>query len=185
MARTKKSETITTSVEETVNVEAPKVEKVKPIAKKKFEDRDLIPCRSITCGALIMSGGKTKNIYTWGNIGDEKGVEYQDLVYDVYSTNSFAKFPRFIVLDEDFIEKYGLKERYDELFKQGDLKDILLKVPVDQMIDVISKLPKGAQDSIKIMASTMIDNGQLDSVKRIQTLDNYFGTQMLLNLASN
>jgi len=182
MARTKKSET---PVEENVIVEKTVTPKVQPKAKKKFDAHDLINCRSITCGTLLLEGGKSGLIYRWGDIDEEYEVEYQDLIYDVHSTGSFAKYPRFIVLDEDFVEQNGLNEIYERLFSQGDLKDILLNVPQDQLEAAIAKLPKGAQESIKIMASTMISNGQLDSVKKIQILDKIFGTQMLLHLATN
>ena len=182
MARTKKSET---PVEENVVIENTETVKTQPKAKKKFDAHDLINCRSLTCGTLLMIGGKSGLVYRWGDIDEEYEVEYQDLVYDVHSTGSFAKYPRFIVLDEDFVEQNGLDKIYDKLFEQGDLREILLNVSHDQLEAAIAKLPKGAQESIKIMASTMISNGQLDSVKKIQILDKIFGTQMLLHLATN
>lgn len=183
MARTKKTEPIAT--EEIIVKEPEVVEKVQPKAKKKFEDHDIIPCRSITCGTLLMQGGKSRLLYKWGDIDEEYGVEYQDLIYDVHSSNSYAKFPRFIVLDEDFVEQNGLQETYDKLYKQGDLKDILKNTPSDKLEETITNLPKGAQESIKIMASTLVSSGQLDSVQKIKILDKIFNTQMLLHLATN
>lgn len=182
MARTKKIESTTPeTVEEKVVVE-----KVQPKAKKKeFAPHDLIKCRSITCGELFMVGAQSKLLYKWADMGAEYDVEYQDLIYDVHSNTSFAKYPRFIVLDNDFVEQNGLNEIYEKLFKQGDLNGILQKTPTDQLESVITNLPKGAQDSIKIMAATLISSGQLDSVQKIKILDKIFNTQMLLHLANN
>jgi len=42
----------------------------------------------------------------------------------------------------------------------------------------ILSLPKGAQDAIKHLASKMVSDGRLDSVKKIKTLDEIFDTEM-------
>ena len=41
-------------------------------------------------------------------------------------------------------------------------------------------LPEGAKESIKHMASAMISNGSLDSVKKIKILDEIFDTKFML-----
>ena len=90
--------------------------------------------------------------------------------------------PRFIVQDKDFIKLHpALDEIYSALHTTADLKAILKMTP-SQMEKVIPTLPVGAQDALKTIAATMVDEGELDSVKRIQTLDSIFGTELLLKL---
>ena len=48
----------------------------------------------------------------------------------------------------------------------------------------IASLPEGAKDSIKTIAATMVDNGTLDSVRKVKVLDEIFGTEMLLKITS-
>ena len=67
------------------------------------------------------------------------------------------------------------------MYDTSDLNQILL-LPVSQMKTEIAKLPAGAKEAIKGMASTMIDSHALDSVQRIKALDEIFGTNMLLTL---
>ena len=50
--------------------------------------------------------------------------------------------------------------------------------PVDKMISEISALPKSALDSIKVLAASSIDEGTLDSVKKIKALDELLGTNL-------
>ena len=45
-------------------------------------------------------------------------------------------------------------------------------------------LPEGAKDSIKTIATTMVDNGTLDSIRRVKILDEIFDTEMLARLTS-
>ena len=42
----------------------------------------------------------------------------------------------------------------------------------------IMKLPEGAKNSIKHIASQLISDGTLDSVKKIKTLDEIFDTEL-------
>ena len=48
--------------------------------------------------------------------------------------------------------------------------------------ETIKKLPKGAKEALKGIASTMIESHTLDSVHRIKALDEIFDTKMLLTL---
>ena len=48
-------------------------------ASRKFAQDDLIPCRSITFGELLLTGTKSKLLYSWANYGDVTEVELQDL----------------------------------------------------------------------------------------------------------
>lgn len=152
-------------------------------AQKKFKNSDLIPCKSITNGELLMVGAKTDFLYKWANYGDVEDVEYQDLVYEIRSSRgSFASYPRFIILDNDFVaQNKQLDKIYEKLYSMNDLRDIL-NMPVRDMKRVIAEMPKGVQDSLKGLASTMINSGSFDSVSKIKALDELFGTSMLQTL---
>ena len=50
------------------------------------------------------------------------------------------------------------------------------------MEKVIYNLPLGAQEALKTIAATMVDDGTFDSARRIKKLDEIMGTQLLLKL---
>lgn len=174
-------ETVDNTVEEEIIEE-------KPVTKEKrvFANDELIPCRSITNGELLMVGNKTHNLYRWADYDDVAEVEYQDLIYETrIARNSFVTFPRFIVLDDDFIEQNKqIQEIYDSLYSVKDLRDIL-KMSASDIKSIVPTLPKGAFESLKGLASTMILNGQLDSVQKIKALDELFDTEMMNILAEH
>ena len=139
-------------------------------------------CRSIVTGGLFLEGSKTKMPYKWNNYGDETEVEYRDLVALVREQSGYIYKPFFIIEDEDFIEEFPqLKKFYSENYSIKELSAIL-ELPVDEMIKTISTLPKGAVDSLNKSAATQVSLGQIDSVRKIRALDDYFGTD--LNLIS-
>lgn len=186
MPKSIKRKVVSSAPEVVEEIEEEIIEESKPIVKEKrvFKNDDLIPCRSITNGELLMVGNKTNILYRWADYDDVAEVEYQDLIFEArVARNSFVSYPRFIVLDEDFIEQNKqLTEIYDKLYTVKDLRNIL-NMSATEMKNIIPTLPQGAKESIKGLASTMIHNGQLDSVKKIRLLDEIFDTEMMKILA--
>lgn len=163
-----------------------KVEEPKPVVEKKpevkkFEPSDPITCRSVCQGILNMEGKSTGTMYRFAGYGDEIDIEYRDLLAEARNARSaYIYSPMLIVEDADFINSVpALKKFYDNYADVTNLRGILGK-PVRQMIEAIQELPQGAQDQIKVLASTLISNGELDSMSRIKALEDYFGIQMSL-----
>ena len=149
-----------------------------PKKKKKFEQTDLVLCRSVTTGGLYMEGSKTKQIYQWSDYGDESEIEYRDLVAEIRTKSPFIFTPRFIIEDEDFIAEFPqLSQFYAQYLSVKDLREIL-ELPVSQMARKISELPQGAKESIRTIASSMVASGAIDSVAKIKKLDEIFDTDM-------
>ena len=175
-------ETVSDSITNTDNVDTIESEPVIKEKKKKFSPTEMIPCISITAGELFYEGHKTKNLYTFADIDDVVEIEFKDLDYAARTKDAMMFRPRFIVQDADFVALHPtLDEIYSSLHSTKDLKDIL-KMSPDKMESAIYSLPVGAQDALKTIAATMVDDGVLDSVKRIQRLDSIFGTELLLKL---
>lgn len=176
---TTKASSRATSTKREVNTEVIEDKK----NKKTFDPEDGILCRSVTVGGLWLDGVKSKNVYRWVSYGDETEVEYRDLVSMVRSKSKYIFAPFFVIDDEDFIDEFReLKKFYSEQYTVEDLKGVL-DLRESDMIATIKTLPSTAQNTLKSMASTMIANGELDSLRKIRALDEYFGTE--LNLLSS
>lgn len=168
---------VTEQVVENIITETPK--------KKKFDGDDLIECRSLTAGELFYAGGKTKALYTFADIGDTVEIPFMDLDYSARAKDALMYKPRFIVMNADFVALHpALDEIYSKLHTNKELKDIL-KLPADQMKTEILALPIGAQEALKTIAATMVDNGTLDSIKRVKAIDDIFGTSMFKKMMDN
>lgn len=183
MATTKKMSTTPkkTEVEETV-VEEQVVEKAP--AKKKYAADDPVSTTSVTSGLLIMEGLKTGILYRWIDAGDNVDVEYADIMAAIRSGSNYIYKPRFVIDNEDIVSDYkNIREMYDNLYDKEDLKKVLT-LPADQMKKVILQFPEGVKKTIQSMAITAIERKELDSIQRIKTLDEIFGTQMLIKLTT-
>lgn len=161
------------------------VENISKQSAKTYDKEDMIPCKSITNGKLLVTGDKTGILYKWAGYGDVEDIEYQDLIFMVRSKKPSVYRPRFIIQDADFVaQNKDLKSLYDSLYTTRDLKEIL-NLPVSQMKKAISDLPDGAKDALKGIAASAIISGNYDSVARIKLLDEIFDTHLLLTLAQD
>lgn len=163
------------AVEEKGTVEVKEEKKV----TKTYGPNDGIPCKSITQGGLYMPGLKSNILYTWVDSGDVVEVEYQDLMAAIRSNNGYVMRPLFVIEDSGVIEHYPqIKKLYDSLYSVGELEDVILDLDPASMKATILSLPEGAQTSISHLASKMVSDGRLDSVKKIKILDEIFDTDM-------
>lgn len=180
-ATTTKTNTTTAKAESKVVIDTPVVKDTpKAETKKGFTPTDGVICVSLVPGELGMIGLKSGQNYTWNGRGDEVEVEYQDLVAAIRMNKKHIKEPYFIIKDKDFLREFpDVDKIYASMYAISDLKDVL-SLDVSRMKSVIISLPNGAKESLKSVASSMISNGTLDSIKKIQALDEIFNTNFML-----
>lgn len=195
MAKAKKQEEVMFDFDETVEetvveekVETPK-KKSKAIVKEDtitYKDDDMIPCKSVTSGGLSFIGfSGTK--YRFADYGMVEYISYGDLKREAQSVNplNYLYYPRFVVIDPVFVEKFPkLEDFYNQFYMKDGEFDKILDLPKERMIEEIAKLPKGCKESLKGIVATRLANGTLDSVQKVKALDEIFGTK-LLSLAND
>lgn len=166
--------------EEIVDIE---VKKSAVKASRKYAPDDHIVCRSITYGELLITGPKSKLLYSWSNYGDTTPVEYQDLqaLRSVRSTHLLK--PRIVVEDEELIAQWG--KDYKDLYSKVVDVDVekLLDLPLGKFKTALKNAPKGVQQAVKNIAGEKIMDGSLDSLAKIKAIDEILGTDLKLYLS--
>lgn len=165
---------------DTENVNNAKSDESKAKTPRKYAPNDMIPCRSITFGELLLTGTKSRLLYSWANYGDVTEVEFQDLQALKSTRSSYLFKPRFVVEDEELAEQWkkDLGAMYKEIV-DVDVED-LFKLSPSQFESKLKKAPKGVQQAVKNIAGEKILNGSLDSLKKIQAIDRILGTDLKL-----
>ena len=147
---------------------------------RKYAPDDMISCRSITYGELLLTGKKSKLLYSWANYGDTTEVEYQDLQALKSTRSSYLFKPRFVIEDEELVEQWG--KDFGEMYQNIvdiDVED-LFKLSAGQFKSKLKKAPKGVQQAVKNIAGEKILNGSLDSLAKIKAIDEVLGTDLKL-----
>ena len=154
-------------------VEKPKKE------PRKFAQDDIILCKSVTYGELLLPGKKSKLLYIWSNYGDTTEVEFQDIQALRSTRSAYLMNPYFVVEDEELLEQWPeLKALYDKTMAL-DI-DSLFSLPINQFKKKLRDIPIGFKDPIKNIAGEKIRNGSLDSIAKINALDEILGTELKL-----
>ena len=160
-------ETVETNV-----VEQPVVKKVVK-EKKVFTDSDYILCRSVCSGGLNVIA-PSGILYRFNDYGDEYEIGYRDLVNMIHRHYDDVFLPRFVILNEDFLEDYPtVKKVYGKMYTMNDLVEIL-SLPNTQMKKEIEKLPDATKSQMRNLIATQIANGKLDSISKVRTLTEIF-----------
>lgn len=180
MANTKKTSTTTEEIMETEFSE----EVVKPAPKKvnkpKHDPSELIPCRSVRFGELMLIGPKTRMRYSWANEGDIREVEYQDLVSWRALHSRYLFDPMIIIEDEDICEEWqaDLGALYNKV-QEIDLKE-MFRLPHRQFMAQLKKLPESMKSSVQNMAYAMVQDGTLYDLRIIKGIDETLGTELVM-----
>lgn len=181
-----KKETVTEEIVETATQEEVQIKET-PVAKKtaprKFAPDDMITCRSITYGELLLTGPKSRLLYRWSNYNDTTEIPFQDLQSLRSTKSSYLFRPRIIIEDEELLEQWN--KDFGDMYKNIvdiDVED-LFKLPLNQFKARLKKAPKGVQQAVKNIAGEMIMNGSLDSLAKIKAIDEILGTDLKLYLA--
>lgn len=171
--RTKKAEVDASVEKETVAKADPKK------APRKFAMDDPILCKSVTFGELLLPGKKSQLLYTWANYGDTTEVEFQDLQALRSTRSAYLNAPYFVIEDEELLEQWTEFKALYEKVAAIDV-DNLFNLPINQFKKRLREIPVGFKDSIKNIASDKILNGSLDSLAKINALDEILGTDLKL-----
>ena len=170
MADTKKTivedEIVEDVVEEVV------VKPAKKVNKPKHDPSELIMCRSVVFGELILIGPKTHMRYSWSN--EEDLVSWRALHH------KYLFEPMIIIEDEDICNEWKteLSVVYDKL-QQVDLKAIF-NLSERQFRTQIKQLPSSMKSTIQNMAYAMIQDKTLYDLRKIEALDEILGTELKL-----
>ena len=175
-----KKETIITE-----NIESVEQEVKKPATKtpRKYAPDELILCRSVTYGELLLTGTKSKLMYVWANYNDVTEVEFQDLQALKSTRSSYLFRPRFVIEDEELVEEWGkdFKDMYSKIVSV-DVEE-MFNLPLGKFKTALKNAPKGVQQAVKNIAGEKIMNGSLDSLAKIKAIDDVLGTDLKLYLS--
>ncbi len=169
-----------TELEATEEVVETKKTKAATKTPKKYAPDEMIPCRSMTYGELLLTGTKSKILYTWANYGDVTEMEFQDLQALRSTRSSYLFKPRFIIEDPELVEQWenDLGKMYKDIV-DVDVED-MFKLPLNQFKSRLKKAPVGVQQAVKNIAGEKILNGTLDSLAKIRAIDEILDTDLKL-----
>jgi hypothetical protein len=155
---------------ETKLAEAPK--KVTNIDK----DR-LIPVMNITPHGLVYISKRTGAEWNWTHYGDIEHMELAELLTMRNAHRKFLDDPFILIMDDDAVSYLGLEKMYATMIEPDNI-DKVFKMKVSEFKDVVNSSPKGIQILIAQRAKELVEKGELDSMSKINFINEKFGTDL-------
>lgn len=159
-------------------------EKTKPARRVDIDKYELIPVMNITSGKLVYVSNKTGIKYIWSQYGDIEYLEYQELQTMRVAHKSFLNEPFVIILNDDVVNNLGLTKMYENLIDLDDIESIF-SLDNKKFIEVIEKSPRGIVHTIVTKAKELYKKNKLESITKINYINERFGTDIGLRASIN
>lgn len=150
----------------------------KPIVAKDIDIHQYVTVRNGFQGKLIYKSQKTGEHFVWDGFGTEQEMELLELRN---AKNSAKKFftNNWFMFDEDWIVDYlGLKQYYKHAIKIEDFDDVF-KMSPSEIRDTVTALSNGQKKSVAYRAKILISEGEIDSNKAINALEESLGIELI------
>lgn len=129
-------------------------------------------------GKLIYISRKTGELFEWDNFGDEQEIELRELKNAKNSNKGFFA-NNWFMFDEDWIVDYlGVRQFYRNAVRIEDFDSIFDKNP-SEIAKTIKDLSEGQKKSVAYRARVLIEEGRIDSIKAITTLEDSLGVELI------
>ena len=175
---TKETNVESNTIEENIVTEV-KTEKeiVKKIVSKviKFTEDTYVTLKNNVCGTLYYLNKRTGDNYEWDKYGATQDVKISDLREMKSSQRNFLTKSKFSIIDipdiegatsEDVINYLGLTQYFKEDLCP-DLDNVIFNWTVDDILAKVPQISNGSKETLTVLCNTYIENGTLDSRKKI------------------
>lgn len=168
-----KSAEITTTEQSNTSLEK---ESTKYSVRQTFKMNELVEVRNATQGKLIIyDSDGFANIFE--NFGYSLELEYKELLrLKKQSINMFRQ--NYIEINPVVAKALGVDKFYQNTLFIDDFDDIF-NLNDEELKAKVSTLNDSTKRSIGLRAITLIENGQLDSLKKIKTLEEILGYKLI------
>ncbi len=171
-AKTQKKMEEADPVVATVTAEVTTSSEEKPSYKVK---KDLNPNMMVTVkngfnGTLVYKSKRTGEVFVWDSFGSEQEMELQDLKSAKNTYKAFFVNNWFLFDDPEIIEWLGMSQYYKHALNTESFKELFTSTP-EEIKKTVAKLSAGQKKSAAFRAKQLIQNGEIDSIKIINALE--------------
>lgn len=144
--------------------------------------RDMyVPCVSMVRSGKLIYASKRQMGYSviWRNYMDTQYIELAELMA-MRSSDPMFFSENWIMIDDEFehkdavIQKLRIKDMYANTPNMIELERLFI-IPVDEMIHKIKSMSVSLKESVYLHAKEAVENGTLDSMRRIKAIEGVLG----------
>lgn len=130
--------------------------------------REVIEVKSLYNGHLTFKSQKTGMEYTWLEYGATELLSIEEILA-MENNKRFLHTPWLVIEDERVIQALGLERLYQDIKLVGDI-DTLLNSNIDEIEEVVNRLPNEFKQELTSLIYSQAQNGQIRDVILLREL---------------
>lgn len=147
-------------------------------AKKTLTPDTYVTVKNGFNGTLVYKSKKTGERFIWESFGDEQDIELADLKAAKNSYKTFFVNNWFLFDDPEVVEWLGMSQYYKHALNSESFDKLFEKTP-EEIEKTVSELSAGQKKSLVFRARQLIDDGVIDSLKTISTLEKCLSVELI------
>lgn len=170
----------TKTKKETTLIDEETIKESKPIVPKDVDPNQIIIVKNGFQGKLVYISPRTHETYKWDGFGDEQEMELRELRNAKSASKKFFINNWFMFDEENMwvVDYLGLNQYYKKALSLDDFESVFQKSPA-KIEEIINGLSSGQKSSLAYRARQMIADGEIDSRKVINTLEESLGVELI------
>ena len=155
------------------------------------QDNLLVRVKSNVFGKLIYVNKRNGEKTVWDGVGDVQIMTIGDLRMMRAEQNAFYRNQWILILGPmdgsgegitcaDFFDALGIKQYYANYIDPSDLSGIISWDDAE-IEERVSMLSRAQRDNLIVALNTYIENGRLDSIRKIRTFEKALGVELFRN----
>lgn len=146
--------------------------------RKQLDPHTIVTVKNGFPGMLIYESSKTGEMFRWESLGDEQDMELQELKNARNASKAFYVNNWFCIDDPEILAYLGVAEYYKNALNLID-DDVLRSMQPDDIRGVVAQMSGGQKLALKYRVKQMIENGDIDSIKRITAFEEALGVELI------
>jgi len=129
-------------------------------------------------GRLVYKSSRTHEKYVWEGFGAEQDIELQELKNAKSAHKAYFERNWFLFDDPEVIRYLGVERFYASALSFDEFDELFTKTP-DEIKVRIAAIPDGQKQSLIYKAKQMIADGEIDSIKMVDALEESLGVELI------
>lgn len=138
----------------------------------------LVTVRNGFNGRLVYKSSRTQEKFVWESFGAEQDMELQELKSAKSAHKTFFERNWFLFDDPEVIRYLGVERLYADALNFDDFNELFAKTP-DEIRARVATIPEGQKQSLIYKSKQMIADGEIDSIKVINALEESLGVELI------
>lgn len=129
-------------------------------------------------GRLVYKSSRTHEKFIWEGFGAEQDIELQELKNAKSAHKAFFERNWFLFDNPEVIQYLGVEKLYADALSFDEFNELFTKT-TDEIKLRISTMPEGQKQSLIYKAKQMIADGEIDSIKTVDALEESLGVELI------